>query len=205
MTSPDALSRVFDPRHPWALDIRQLQSSSEPLRGAFDFPAPERIGGEMIAVEPGAPVRLALELFETEDGVSVTGRFQAPTVGQCSRCLEPFAGSVESSFREFFSFAPAQDEEEAPVVIAGKIDVEQPVIDSVVLGFPLAPLCEPGCPGLCVECGALLAAEPPGHSHEQIDPRWSVLREKFALPEDVSHAEADDVDLSGPKEVGGAS
>jgi uncharacterized protein len=185
------------------LDIRQLQSRSEPVRGGFDFPAPERIGGEMIAVESGAPVHLALELFETEDGVSVTGQFRAPAVGQCSRCLEPFDGSVESSFREFFCFAPEQADEEAPMVIAGKIDVEQSVIDSVVLGFPLAPLCDPDCPGLCVECGALLAAMPAGHSHEQIDPRWAGLREKFAGPEDVSGTEADAADLSGRKEVGG--
>ncbi|MGL6234308.1 MAG: YceD family protein [Segniliparus sp.] len=200
MTSPEALSRVFDPRHPWALDVRQLQLQPEPLRGELAFPAPDRIGGEMIAVEPGAPVTLSVELFETEDGVAVSGSLRAPVAGQCSRCLERFAASTQASFREFFSFSPVEDDEEAPVAIGGKIDLEQSVIDAVVLGFPLSPVCAPDCRGICPECGVLLATVPADHGHEQIDPRWAGLRDRFGPPEPEPDEEA--ADQANRKEVG---
>lgn len=200
MTSPEALSRVFDPRHPWTSDIRQLQLRTEPLRGELGFPAPDRIGGEMIGVEPGAPVELALELFESEDGVAVSGSLSAPVAGQCSRCLEHFTGSTQASFREFFNFSLVEDDEDALVALGGKIDLEQSVIDAVVLGFPLSPLCAPDCPGMCPECGVLLATAPAGHGHEQIDPRWAGLRDRLSASESSSDARPhDELDR---KEVG---
>jgi uncharacterized protein len=45
----------------------------------------------------------------------------------------------------------------------------------VVTALPVAPLCEPDCPGLCDQCGARLADDP-DHTHEVIDPRWSALQ-----------------------------
>ncbi|EFV14556.2 hypothetical protein HMPREF9336_00586 [Segniliparus rugosus ATCC BAA-974] len=202
VTSPDALARVFDPRDPWTLDIRQLQPGSEPLRGELDFPAPDRIGGELLAVQQGAPVSLAVELFETEDGVAVSGRLRAPVVGECSRCLERFTGSTEASFREFFSFSPVEGDEEAPVAIGGKVGLEQSVIDAVVLGFPLSPLCDPDCRGICVECGVLLATVPADHSHEQIDPRWAGLLGKFGASEPGPEPDGGAGNQSNRKEVG---
>ena len=44
------------------------------------------------------------------------------------------------------------------------------VEEAISLQEPIAPLCEPGCPGLCPECGERLE---PGHGHGDgpIDPR----------------------------------
>ena len=46
---------------------------------------------------------------------------------------------------------------------------------AVSLEEPIAPLCEPDCPGLCPECGERME---PGHGHgeEPIDPRLEALR-----------------------------
>ena len=45
--------------------------------------------------------------------------------------------------------------------------------------LPLAPLCRPDCPGLCVECGEKWADLAPDHGHETLDPRWAALRERL--------------------------
>jgi uncharacterized protein len=67
------------------------------------------------------------------------------------------------------------DEDEAlPVIEDDLIDLTEVLRDAVVLALPLAPLCSADCPGLCPECGILLA-EAPDHAHEQIDPRWAAL------------------------------
>jgi uncharacterized protein len=179
VTSPEITARIFDPRRPWTLDLRQLQCHGGPIHAYNEFPAPERLGGDVIAVEAGAPVALSVDLFEAGDGVAVGGSIQAPTKAQCVRCLEHFPGAAKVSFQEFFSFSPVEEDEEALVVVGGKVDLEQTVIDAVVLEFPLAPLCDPDCRGLCVECGVLLTTAPSDHGHEQLDPRWAGLREKF--------------------------
>ncbi len=43
------------------------------------------------------------------------------------------------------------DADELPRVVDERIDLEQTVRDAMVTELPLAPLCRPDCPGLCVE------------------------------------------------------
>jgi uncharacterized protein len=63
----------------------------------------------------------------------------------------------------------------------------------VVLALPFGPVCDPGCAGLCPECGMRLADDP-GHTHgERIDPRWEALT---VLTEDT----AGDQDAAGEDE-----
>jgi uncharacterized protein len=47
----------------------------------------------------------------------------------------------------------------------------------VVLSLPLRPVCGEDCPGLCPDCGALLARDPDHHHDEAVDVRWAALRE----------------------------
>ena len=65
----------------------------------------------------------------------------------------------------------------APNVASREFDGAAPnsLLDPVVLGLPVAPLCRDDCPGLCSECGAHLADDPE-HHHETSDPRWSALQ-----------------------------
>src|SRR6185312_14060322 len=66
------------------------------------------------------------------------------------------------------------------------LDLEPVLRDALVLALPLAPLCRQDCPGLCAECGALLAQAGPEHGHERaIDPRWARLRQEMTQEEQV--------------------
>jgi uncharacterized protein len=55
------------------------------------------------------------------------------------------------------------------------LDLEPVVRDAVVLALPFNPLCDPDCQGLCVSCGVRMADAEPGHSHDEVDPRWASL------------------------------
>ena len=46
----------------------------------------------------------------------------------------------------------------------------------MVLALPFKPVCREDCPGLCPECGILLADDP-GHGHASTDPRWAALQD----------------------------
>ena len=125
-------------------------------------------------------MELDLRVESVSEGVLVSGTVAAPTTGECARCLSPITGDVEVHLTELFAYPDSvteatTEEDEVGRVIDNTLDVEQPIIDSVGLELPFAPLCGPDCPGLCPQCGVQLATAEPGHHHEQLDPRWAKL------------------------------
>ena len=174
------------PISPMAVDITRLgrrPGAMVTLRNTV--PSPLRIGLDMIAIEPGAPLELDLRVESVSEGVLVTGTVAGPTVGECSRCLTEVSGHVQVGLTELFAYPDSTTEatteqDEIGHVVDSMIDLEQPLIDTVVLELPLSPVCRPDCPGLCSECGVPLAEAEPGHHHERIDPRWAKLSGMFS-------------------------
>ena len=147
--------------------------------------SPSRIGLDLIAIERGAPLELDLRFESVSEGVLVSGTVSAPTSGQCARCLTDTEGHVEVHITELFAYPGSTteattEEDEVGHVVDDRVDLEQTVIDAVVLELPLSPLCRDDCPGLCSECGVVLAEAEPGHHHEQLDPRWAKLAGMFS-------------------------
>jgi uncharacterized protein len=168
------------PTSPIAVDISRLGRRPGAMVTLRETVAsPSRIGLEMIAIERGAPLELDLRVESVSEGVLVTGTVAGPTVGECARCLSQVNGRVQVGLTELFAYPDSTTEattEEGEVgrVVNYTIDLEQSVIDAVGLDLPFSPVCRPDCPGLCPECGVLLANEP-GHHHDRIDPRWAKL------------------------------
>ncbi|PBC59350.1 DUF177 domain-containing protein [Rhodococcus sp. ACPA1] len=153
--------------------------------------APQRIGLDLIAIEEGSEIDLDLRLEAVSEGVLVTGSLRADTVGECSRCLEPFSGTVDLTLTELFAYPDSATEEtteegEVYHVVDDEIDFEPVVIDAVGLALPLQPLCSDDCQGLCPECGVRLAIAESGHGHDILDPRWAGLAAKFGVESEPS-------------------
>jgi uncharacterized protein len=143
-------------------------------------PSPSRIGLDLIAIPEGAPLDLDLRFESVSEGVLVTGTVNAPTAGECARCLTATQGEVTVSLTELFAYPDSTTEatteaDEVGHVVDSTVDLEQPLIDAVGLQLPLSPVCRDDCPGLCAECGVPLAEAGPGHHHDRIDPRWAKL------------------------------
>ena len=143
-------------------------------------PSPVRIGLDLIAIEPGAEMDLDLRFEAVSEGVLVSGTVFAPTRGECSRCLGPITGDVEIGLTELFAYPDSITEsttesDEVGRVIDQTVDLAQPIIDAVGLALPFVPVCAQDCPGLCPQCGAVMATAEAGHHHEVIDPRWAKL------------------------------
>jgi uncharacterized protein len=149
-------------------------------------PATPGWGAGLARVPEGSDLDLDLRLESVVEGVLVSGNVRARVDAECARCLEPVTWDEFTDVQELFVYPPqdarghrveeeGDDEEDAPPVIEDDlIDLEATVRDAVVLGLPIAPLCRDDCPGLCAECGALLAHDP-GHRHDVNDPRWAAL------------------------------
>jgi uncharacterized protein len=178
-----------DPRDPLVLDTRALQLQRRPgsmIAVERDVAAPADFGVVMARVPVDSTIELDLRLESVMEGVWVSGSADIEVEGECARCLEPVGWGETLEIAQMFEYAATDargavkqpvegDEDEAlPVIHDDLIDMTEVLRDAVVLALPLAPLCSADCPGLCPECGILLA-EAPGHAHEQIDPRWAAL------------------------------
>lgn len=161
-------------------DMRKL--SRQPgslLEQARTVPAPAGLGAGLAVIPAGADVTLDVRFEAVTEGVLVTGTAIAPLGGECARCLDPVASTVEASLMELYRYEPDADEDdngEVRYLVGDKLDLEPAFRDAVVLALPLSPLCRADCPGLCVQCGARLADAGPGHDHDRpLDPRWATL------------------------------
>lgn len=166
------------------------------LKVSRTVPAPVDMGvADVIGAPEGVPIRLGVRLEAVMEGVLVTGVAQVPLTGECVRCLEPLERELTVRFQELYVYPDTDADEDALRLRDDLFDLEPVLRDATVLALPLSPLCREDCPGLCSECGALLA-EDPDHSHELADPRWAKLTSIFDGPS----AEADVDGASGADE-----
>lgn len=148
-----------------------------------EIPSPVSIGTDVIAIPEGEPLSLQVRLESVMEGVLVSGELESLAKGGCVRCLEPVEVPVDVTFQELYAYPDraahhrevgADDDEEQRVLESDLIDLEPLLRDAVVPALPFQPVCSDECPGLCSECGALLADDP-AHGHDIIDPRWAAL------------------------------
>lgn len=178
----------------FVLDVRSLGRRPGTMKEVRrNVAAPSRIGPDLIAIPAAGEIDLDLRLEAVSEGVLVSGTIRADVVGDCARCLESFRDSLEVAITELFAYpdsATEQTTEEGEVyrVVDERVDLEPAVVDLVVLGLPLQPLCSEDCPGLCAECGVRLAIAGTDHRHEILDPRWAGLAAKFG---EITHDEPD--------------
>jgi uncharacterized metal-binding protein YceD (DUF177 family) len=172
--------------NPWRVDLRELGRRAGSMQQLErTAPAPEGWRVELIGVPAGAPVDARLRLESVMEGVLVSGEVDVPLVGSCARCLEEVEDTLTLDVQELYAYEGStteetSDEDEVRLVDGEYIDLEPMLRDAVVLSLPLAPVCDENCAGLCAGCGQRLDDLPADHTHEQADPRWAGLAEKFA-------------------------
>lgn len=166
-----------------------------------------RIDG--VEVDPGEglvltkPVTGGIRLLRTNRGLVVETDLVTALAGECARCLRPASTDVRVRLEEevlpsidLASGAPVvleegEDPETARLTDHHELELRPLVAEAISLAEPIAPLCEPGCPGLCEECGVRLS---PGHGHGEgpIDPRLEALRAFRVASDDEGEGEAAD-------------
>jgi uncharacterized protein len=127
-----------------------------------------------------------LRLTRTNRGLLVVANLETGIALQCSRCLKNLDWPVEIEIDEealpsidLASGAPVDttaEPDELRLNDHHELELEAEVRDSIEVAEPIAPLCREDCPGLCIICGAELAAGPHSHPDEEIDPRLEALR-----------------------------
>lgn len=173
----------------WTVDLRPLgRQAGSQIVVERTLPAPDRMGPELVAIQPGSPMELSVRLEAVTEGVLVSGTVTAPTAGECVRCLRPIAGSLVVRLQELYAYLGSttdetSDADEVRRISDDRLELLEAVRDAVVLDLPLNPLCRADCRGLCSGCGEPWDDLPADHTHEVGDPRWAVLRQLADGPE----------------------
>jgi uncharacterized protein len=145
--------------------------------------APIELGDDL---RLAAPVAGRVRLMRTNRGIVASAQLHADLDLECSRCLSEIAYPLELTVDE--EYLPSIDlatghllpvDEELEVLRLTdhhELDLETPVREAIQLAEPIAPLCRPDCPGLCIVCGGRLDEGSHDHPVDDIDPRLEALR-----------------------------
>lgn len=132
------------------------------------------------------PIEGHVRLARTNRGLFVAADLAAALDTECSRCLRPIEVPVAIEIAEEalpsidlhsgLPVAAAAEDDVLRLTDHHELDLETPVREAIQLAEPIAALCRPDCPGLCLVCGDRL--DDGGHDHpdDDVDPRLAVLR-----------------------------
>jgi uncharacterized protein len=132
------------------------------------------------------PLDGRVRLVRTNRGILASADLDGALALLCSRCLRDVVFAVDARFQEEYlpsldlaTGRPLTDADEPDVARLSdhhELDLETPVREALQLAEPIAPLCRPGCPGLCAVCGERLDEGIHDHPDDAIDPRLEALR-----------------------------
>jgi uncharacterized protein len=133
------------------------------------------LSGPLGSIGENEPVQIDLAADSVTEGVAVTGIVSGTMHLSCSRCLIGYDRSFTQRLDETYYFGGAEDHDGYDLV-DNHIDLEPMLRDVIMLAFPLRPLHDENCRGLCATCGADLNGADCGHTQEPEDLRWAPLR-----------------------------
>jgi len=164
-----------------------------PLAGLLSEPAGTERRYEIHGVTLRLPddLRLAepldgtLRVTRTNRGVFVDAHLTTAIEGSCSRCLRDIEIPTSVEIREEVLpsvdlsghlLDPSAEPDVTRLTDHHELDLGQLAAEAISLAEPIAPLCEPDCPGLCVTCGERLGPGHVAHVEDEIDPRLAALQ-----------------------------
>ena len=105
-----------------------------------------------------------------------------PYQGQCARCLKPVDGVFTLEFERTVAAEGTISEEQLEenidsyvMIRDGRLDVDEPLREELLISFPMRLLCDEDCPGLCPKCGKPKKEGECGCPTREIDPRLAIL------------------------------
>ena len=136
------------------------------------------------------PLNIRLRAFRVREVFEVQGRLRTRVRLPCSRCLKNFDTPLASDFeltytKEMPGLMDVFDEEEIEIKVeeigmtyfkGEEINLLQGMQEQVVMAFPLQPLCDENCRGLCPKCGSDLNQGDCGCKREPVSNKFAVLK-----------------------------
>ena len=128
-----------------------------------------------------------VELVRTDQSILVRAHLCTEVETTCSRCLQPISCPVTFDIEEEFfpvidiltgvALAAPEDPEAFTIDEGHILDLHEAVRQYALVTLPMKRLCQPGCLGLCPDCGHNLNQGTCSCSKPEHDPRWTKLEQ----------------------------
>jgi uncharacterized protein len=116
----------------------------------------------------------------------VRGEIKTTVELNCNRCLKILVKELDFSFQNAYILAEDYTKEaefelekkdlEISIFEGDKIDLREVAGEQIALVLPTQILCNDKCKGLCEKCGANLNLIDCNCKENEVDPRWSALK-----------------------------
>ena len=138
-----------------------------------------------------APVAVTGTVVNRAGYITLTAEASMSYKTHCARCL----ADVEDTVRFLCEKTVADEKgllrlentenDDYVQIKGGKLDLDAPICDEILLSFPMRILCSDDCRGLCAGCGADLNREACRCTKKEVDPRLAKLAALLAeMPDD---------------------
>ena len=138
-----------------------------------------------------APVAVTGTVVNRAGYITLTAEASMSYKTHCARCL----ADVEDTVRFLCEKTVADEKgllrlentenDDYVQIKGGKLDLDAPICDEILLSFPMRILCSDDCKGLCAGCGVDLNREACRCTKKEVDPRLAKLAALLAeMPDD---------------------
>jgi len=153
--------------------------------GHFEFRKeiqPFEIGGSEVSF--AEPATVTLDITNTGVSLQVAGEITGELQFNCSRCLEPFRYHLDTGFEEQYRHVTqiaedGDDNRSYQIYEDDIIDFTDAVMEHLILGLPMKPVCSQECQGICPQCGTNKNISKCLCKDDDIDPRFAALKDYF--------------------------
>jgi uncharacterized protein len=105
--------------------------------------SPEKMDLNTEIIKFRGPIRVKAEIYKITNAVTFDLDIEATMYCLCSRCVEEFAVPLHKHLK--FSYPIDRSVQ--------LIDLDPDIREEIMLEYPLRPLCQADCHGLCAKCG----------------------------------------------------
>ncbi|MGD2294459.1 MAG: DUF177 domain-containing protein [Candidatus Aminicenantes bacterium] len=163
------------------VDIERLSEKELKISQDFEFISTDLVDENAVFLKP---VHADVSIRKVREEIFIKGRITTRLSFVCSRCLSPFEFPVDSNFD--LVYLPEELDElkenlEAEDMnkffyASPSIDLTEVVLEQVNLTFPVKPLCERNCQGICPICGKIVRHGKCSCVTHDSDPRLDKLK-----------------------------
>ena len=125
--------------HAMKIYVNRIPDKGMREETAYD---PSALDAERDDIRLDAPVTVSSFVVKTEGELVVQADIQARAQMSCARCLESFDVPLQASATLSY-----------PVALTDVIDITEDIRQELMLAYPMVPVCQPDCRGLCTACG----------------------------------------------------
>jgi len=107
---------------------------------------PVKLDLETELIKFSSPLKLEARAFKINNALTVDLKMKASLHAVCSRCLEDFPWELNKEVRLNYPLDSS----------TSFIELDNEIREEVILDYPIKPLCNLKCKGLCQKCGSNL-------------------------------------------------